>query len=342
MMARNMRDLSSPQPCSVSGSRKTGILNFVDKNRRPFSALGVFIALLFIYTIASPDVFLNPLIYKAVFTALPMSIVLTVPLVFVITSGEIDLSFGSVMGVAGLAFAATIEAGRSPWLALVLALGVGAGVGFLNGVIVTRIGLSSLVSTLGMNFLLRGLINMKTEGFGISVVQLQDTLFYNLFVGHIGILPVQMIWASVFGVVGILVFNYHQFGAHVCCTGDNEMSAREMGINVRAVRTLAFVYVGLAAGIAAVLSVLISNTFWPSTGDGLLLPVLAAVFVGGTPTWGGVGTVLGAIIGAFIVGFIDTGIVAAGLSAYYTRFFYGLIIILSLIGHKFNQPRYRY
>jgi ribose/xylose/arabinose/galactoside ABC-type transport system permease subunit len=119
--------------------------------------------------------------------------VLTVPLVFVITSGEIDLSFGSVMGVAGLAFAATIEAGRSPWLALVLALGVGAGVGFLNGVIVTRIGLSSLVSTLGMNFLLRGLINMKTEGFGISVVQLQDTLFYNLFVGHIGILPVQMI-----------------------------------------------------------------------------------------------------------------------------------------------------
>ena len=344
MMAKNMRDLSSPQPCSNSSSsrRRTGIVDFVDKNRRPFGALGVFIVLLLIYTVASPRVFLNPLIYRAVFTALPMSIVLTVPLVFVIASGEIDLSFGSVMGLAGLAFAATIEAGGSPWLALILAAGVGAGVGFLNGVIVTRIGLSSLVATLGMNFLLRGLINMKTEGFGISVVQLQDTFFSDLFVGHIGFLPVQMIWAVVFGVVGALVFNYHRLGAHVCCIGDNEMSAREMGIDVKGVRTLAFVYVGLAAGIAAVLSVLISNTFWPSTGDGLLLPVLAAVFVGGTPTWGGVGTVSGAIIGAFIVGFIDTGIVAAGLSAYYTRFFYGLIIILSLIGHKFNQPRYRY
>lgn len=76
-------------------------------------------------------------------------------------------------------------------------------------------------------------------------------------------------------------------------------------------------------------------------GDGYLLPVLAAVFVGGTPTWGGVGTVPGAAIGAFIVGFIETGVIAAGLTGYYTRFFYGLIIILSLIGHKLNQPRYR-
>ena len=90
-----------------------------------FSALGVLVVLLLIYTIASPRAFLNPLICKAAFAALPQSIVLTIPLVLVIASGEIDLSFGSVMGLAGWAFAATIEAGGSPWLALVVALGAG-------------------------------------------------------------------------------------------------------------------------------------------------------------------------------------------------------------------------
>jgi simple sugar transport system permease protein len=97
----------------------------------------------------------------------------------------------------------------------------------------------------------------------------------------------------------------------------------------------------LSAAFAGVLSVLINNTFWPTTGDGYLLPTLAAVFVGGTPTWGGVGTVTGAVIGCFTVGFINTGIIAAGLTGFYTQFFYGLVIILSLLGHRFNQPRYQ-
>jgi simple sugar transport system permease protein len=71
------------------------------------------------------------------------------------------------------------------------------------------------------------------------------------------------------------------------------------------------------------------------------LPALASVFLGGTPTWGGVGTVVGGAIGTMIVSFIQTGVVAAGLSGFYVQFFYGLIIILALIGHRWNQARYR-
>jgi simple sugar transport system permease protein len=150
-----------------------------------------------------------------------------------------------------------------------------------------------------------------------------------------------MIWGMLFAVIATLLFNYHKFGSHICCIGDNPESAREMGIHVNRTKIYAFALVGLASAFAGVLSTLINTTFWPTTGDGYLLPVLAAVFVGGTPTWGGVGTVPGAVIGAFIVGFIETGVIAAGLTGYYTRFFYGLIIILSLISHKLNQPRYR-
>lgn len=315
--------------------------SFVSRNRRPISALVVFLILLAIFIVANPQVFLNPAAYSAIFVSLPVSIILAVPLVFVIASGEIDLAFPSVFGLAAYAFALVVQAGMSPVLGLLAALITGAVAGFANGLLVTRFKLSSLVSTLGMNFLLRGLINLGTQGLGIPLTQLRDTPFFNVFVGEIAGFPVQMIWALLFAVLGVLLFNYHRFGADVCCVGDNAESAREMGISVERTRTWAYVFVGLSAAFAGVLSTLINSTFWPTAGDGYMLSTLAAVFVGGTPTWGGVGTVTGAVIGTFTVGFIQTGIIAAGLTGFYTQFFYGLVIILSLLGHRFNSPRYR-
>jgi len=315
---------------------------FVDRNRRPISALAVLAVLLIAFTIANPKVFLNAQLYTAVFTSLPLSIILAVPLVFVIAAGEIDLAFPSVVGVAAWACALVIQAGGNHALAALAALLVGALAGLLNGLLVTRAKLSSLVSTLGMNFFLRGLINLGTRGEGIPLTaQLSDAPFRFIFAGELGPIPAQMFWAIAFAVIGILLFSYHKFGAQVCCVGDNQESAREMGISVEGVRTLTYVYVGLAAGLVGILSNALNLIFWPNTGDGFLLSTLAAVFVGGTPTWGGVGTVTGAVIGTFTVGFVTTGIIAAGLTGFWTQFFYGLVIILSLLGHRFNQPRYR-
>ena len=82
-------------------------------------------------------------------------------------------------------------------------------------------------------------------------------------------------------------------------------------------------------------------TWWPTTGDGYLLPAIASVFVGGTPTWAGVGTIGGGVLGAVIVSFIQSGVVAAGLSGFWVQLFNGLIIIASLLGHRWNQVRYR-
>ena len=110
--------------------------------------------------------------------------------------------------------------------------------------------------------------------------------------------------------------------------GDNPDSAGQMGINVARVRILTFVFMGLGAALAGVFSTMVNFTWWPTTGDGYLLPAIASVFVGGTPTWGGVGTIAGGAIGALTVSFIQSGIVAAGLSGFYVQFFNGLIIIL--------------
>jgi simple sugar transport system permease protein len=316
--------------------------SFISRNRRPISAFGVLLVLLTAFTIANPKVFLNPQLYTAVFTSLPLSIILAVPLVFVIAAGEIDLAFPSVVGVAAWACALVIDSGGNPIVAVAAALAAGAFAGLINGLLVTRAKLSSLVSTLGMNFLLRGLINLGTQGQGIPLTKyLADSSFRDIFAGELGPIPTQMLWALAFALVGVLLFNQHRFGAQVCCVGDNQESAREMGINVAWVRTMTYVYVGIAAGFVGILSNALNLIFWPNTGDGFLLSTLAAVFVGGTPTWGGVGTVTGAVFGTFTVGFVTTGIIAAGLTGFWTQFFYGMVIILSLLGHRFNQPRFR-
>jgi simple sugar transport system permease protein len=313
----------------------------VRQHRELVSALAFFVVLLTVFTVASPTVFLNPLAYKAVAISLPVSMILAVTLVFVIVSGEIDLSFPSIIGLSALVFTQSVTAGLSPYLGLVLAAIAGMVAGFINGLLVTYAGLSSLVATLGMNFLWRGLIDIITQGQGTPLSALSQTSFYTVFVGELGGIPVQMLWGTALVVVAVLLFTRHKFGAQVCCVGDNLEAAREMGINVRAVKIMTFVYVGLASGFAGVLLILINNTFWPTVGDGYLLSVLAAVFVGGTPTWGGVGTVAGAAIGACTVGFIETGIIASGLTGFFTQFFYGVVIVVSLLSHRLNRPRQR-
>lgn len=319
----------------------TAVTSRIRKHRELVSALAFFVLLMAIFTVASPSVFLNPLAYKAVAISLPVSMILAVTLVFVIVSGEIDLSFPSIVGLAALVFTETVTAGLSPYLGLVLALLAGMIAGFINGLLVTYAGLSSLVVTLGMNFLWRGLIDIITQGQGTPLSSLAQTSFYSVFVGELGGIPVQMLWGIGFVVVAILLFTRHKLGAQVSCVGDNLEAAREMGINVRGVKIMTFVYVGLASGFAGVLLILINNTFWPTVGDGYLLSVLAAVFVGGTPTWGGVGTVAGAAIGACTVGFIETGIIASGLTGFFTQFFYGVVIVVSLLSHRLNRPRKR-
>ncbi len=311
-------------------------------NRMALGALAFLALLMLAFIIFQPSLFLRPDIYMAVFVSLPIFVIMTVPLVFIVVSGEIDLSFPSVIGVSAWVFALSAKSGVPPIVAFLLALIVGAAAGLFNGLLITRLRLSSLVSTLGMNFLLRGFINIGTQGNGISLTSAASTTFAQVLVGRIGNFPIQMMWAIAFTVFGWLLFNKHSFGMHLRCIGDNTDSAREMGIKVERTKTAAYVFIGLCSAVAGVWSSLINQTFYPTTGDGYLLQVLAAVFVGGTPTWGGVGTIAGAFIGACTIGIIETGVIAVGLTGFFTQFFYGLIIVLSLAGHRFNRGKSKF
>jgi ribose/xylose/arabinose/galactoside ABC-type transport system permease subunit len=313
----------------------------IARYRRVLNVIFVTIVIFVLFIIANPRVFLSFNIYNAVLTSVPIIILLTLSMVFVVTSGEMDLSFGSVMGFAGLAFAYVTTWTSKPLLGLVACFATAAIWGFVNGILVTRLKLSSLVSTLGMMFFLRGVIMVLTQGNATPLTQLKDTAFYSIFAGRVGGFPVQMLWAIAILILLSFVYNRSRFGVHVHFVGDNRESAREMGVKVNRTIVLTFVLVAMAAAFSAIVSALINENFWPSTGDGYLLVVLAAVFLGGTPTWGGVGTILGGFLGALVIGFLETGIIAAGLTGFWTNLVYGLIIILSIISHRYGSERRR-
>jgi simple sugar transport system permease protein len=317
------------------------LYNFVRANRSWLGTFGVFVVMMSIFIAANPRVFTDWGIYRSVMITLPVALFLVVPLVFVVTVGKIDLSFPATMGFSAWTFALIVQAGYSPYLGLLVALGTGMLVGAFVGVLVVYLSLSSLIATLGMNFMLRGVIQIVMEGKSIAMMSLTDSSARTVFSRELWGVPVQMFWALAFVIFAIFLFNRHRFGAQVKIVGDNPDSAAQMGIDTRRVRVMTFVFVGFGAACAGFFSTMINFTWWPTSGDGYLLPGLASVFVGGTPTWGGVGTVAGGAIGAVIVSFIQTGVVGAGLSGFYVQFFNGLIIILSLIGHRWNQARYR-
>lgn len=329
------------KPTIKNSSAISFLVGVIKGNMRSFCAAVFFVCIMTIFIIGRPDVFLDSRIYSAVFVSLPLIVFMTIPMVFIIASGQIDLSFPSVFGMGAWAFAASVDAGLSPVIGLMAALLTGVACGIVNGLLVTKVGLSPLISTLGMNFLLRGIIHVGREGLLISVAHLVDTPFRNALVGSLGKLPIQMMWGILFTFIGWLLYNRHRFGGHIRFVGDNQDSSREMGIRVDRVKTLAYVYLGIGAALAGVFSTLILHTFYPSAGQGYLLLVLASVFIGGTPTWGGVGTVLGGFIGAMDIAFIETGVIALGFTGFWTQVFFGLIIILSLIMHRgYKRAKY--
>jgi ribose/xylose/arabinose/galactoside ABC-type transport system permease subunit len=313
----------------------------VDANRAPLGTFAVFLVMMAVFLVADPRVFSEWNIYRSVLTTLPVALFLVVPLVFVVTVGEIDLSFPATMGFSAWTFALVVHAGFTPFLGVIAGIATGMILGLIVGLIVVCFNLSSLVATLGMNFVLRGAIQIVNEGMPIALTSLNESSLKTIFSSILFGVPTQALWAGAFVIFSELLYNRHRFGAHVKIVGDNPDSARQMGIDVDWVRLKTFIFVGLGASLAGIFSTLINLTWWPTAGEGYLLPALASVFVGGTPTWGGVGTVVGAAIGALIVSFIQTGVVGAGLSGFYVQFFYGVIIILALIGHRWNQARYR-
>ena len=318
------------------------ITKIFHKNGRAFSSMGYFIILMLIFLIGAPEAWLRPNLHQSVFVMMPTLIFLVIPLVFLVASGEIDLSFASTYALAAYIFAILVKSGIDPAVAILAGVISGAVVGALVGALIVYGRLSSLVASLGVLFLLRGLILVLTESRSITMMdELENHWVYHLLVGNFYGFPMQMLWALAFVIFSYYLFNKHVFGIHIHHVGDNYESAEQMGINVKAVKIKAFMFVGLGAGIAGIFTTLITYSFFPTQGFGYLLLALAAVFVGGTPYWGGLGTIAGAVFGVGVIAYMEVGVIAVGMSGVWRQFFNGLIILLALLGHRLHGDRVR-
>jgi len=302
--------------------------------------LGVFFTLWTIFIVSAPNTFLAPLIYYAFMSTVPFFAMMAIPLTMVVIAKEIDLSFPSTMAMGMVTFILTYNATTSVALAFIAALGTGILIGWLNGIIVVKFGIPSLVATLGTQFFWRGAVLVLSQGKSGSLIYARESLLHPLLVGKIGAgFPVQMLWLIVIAILGWVLLNRHKFGAHIYLIGDNIKSAELMGINTGRTRIRIFMLLGLVAAFAGVVASLHVAFFWPSLGEGYLLRTLASVFLGGTSVFGGTGTILGTFLGAFIIGAIEAATVAVGLTGFWTQLIYGLIIVLSVIMHTFLSKR---
>lgn len=315
--------------------------SFLRQHGSQLGIIGVGFAMWLAFVAAAPSVFLDWDIYKAFAETTPLFAIPALALTFVVITGEIDLSFPSIMALGTAMFCQVCEAGYPHILGLAAGLATGLACGWLNGTLVAWLGIPSLVVTIGTSFLYRGTELVIQNGTGVPLTDEKYATELAVFTSHPFDFPVETLWTIGLAAVLWVLLNRTQFGAHVFLVGDNPTSSRLMGINVVRVKTRAFMLTGLLAVFAGMMTSFVGNYFWPTTGDGFLLNTIASVFLGGTSVFGGSGTVIGTAVAAYIIGAINAGIVSAGVNAFYTQLAFGLVIIVSVVLQTVIERRVR-
>jgi simple sugar transport system permease protein len=330
---------TKPLAASRSGDRTVETSPFARWMRRNALQIGVFfIAILIwlVFVIFANGAFLSAPIYNSFMSTTPFFALMALPLTLLVIAKEIDLSFPSIMAWGMVLYSVVFSLTGSAFLGLLACLAAGVVAGWLNGWIVVKVGIPSMVATLGTSFFWAGVVLVLQNGGGRSLVAAKGSALDIALTGRISIgevqVPMQFVWAIIIAVLMWLVLNRHRFGAHVYLVGDNQESARLMGVNADRVRIVCFVLVGMVAAFAGLVQSLELAYFWPTMGQGggTLLQTLAAVFLGGTSVFGGTGTIFGTFVGAFIIGSINAGVVAMNISGFWTQLVYGFIIVVSV------------
>jgi ribose transport system permease protein len=261
--------------------------------------------------------------------------VMAVATVFVLSTGEIDLSLGAVVALSALVTAEVMQS-HSGVLAVAAGLGVGLVIGAVNGLVVTLLRLPSFLVTLATMGVVAGLARSITN---LESVAVENQGFINVFgSGDVGPIPSLALWAIGAVALAQFAFRHTRFGAHVVATGDNARAARVTGIRVDRVRFAVLLLSGTAAALAGILYTGRLQGATYTLGEQDLLTVIAAVVIGGTRLFGGEGSVIGALVGSLIMGMLTNGLILSGLSSSEQMISQGLLLLLA-ISLTLREPR---
>ncbi len=299
--------------------------------------VGVIVCLSVGFSFINPN-FLTTDNLRNVLVAVAVVGIMSIGQCFVIIAREIDLSVGSVMGLSGLCGAWMMSQGINPWVAIALAIGVGAAAGFVNGLIVVLFRVNSFIATLGMLSVARGLTQVISGGLPIMVDPSVMFIGQGEFLGF----PVQVLIFIGLVIVGQLILTRSVMGQRIVAVGDNDEAARLSGIPLNSTRIAVFVVSGALAAVAGIVYTAQVSVAEAQAGSGLELDVIAAVVIGGASLSGGRGSILGAMLGAYLLGALRNAFILLELSPFLQQMSVGLVIVLAAIFDQFRQGSFRH
>jgi ribose/xylose/arabinose/galactoside ABC-type transport system permease subunit len=315
-------------------------------------ALAALAIVVTVVNIATHGAFLQPSNIVRVLRQITYNCILGVGQTFVIVTGGIDLSVGSLVALTGVVaalFANSLHLTGFPLIAstLIVALAVGAAAGWINALPVVRLGLPPFITTLAMLQMALGLSFILSHG---RPVALQSGAFTNTGIGsflggvtsalHLPSIPIPVIWMLAIVVVASVVLMRTRFGRYVFAIGGNEEAARLAGIDVARVKTLVYVISGASAAVVGFLYMALFSSGSPQTGTGdELLESIAAVVVGGTSLSGGRGSIVGTFFGALLIGVLYNAMNLLGVDSYLQKVVLGAVILLAVV---LDELRKRY
>ena len=311
----------------VNDTNHSKLIQIVSKlfSRRESGLFMLLILICIIMTILRPDTFFTSENGFNILRQVSIIAIIAVGQTFVMISGGIDLSIGYNLALCGIVIATFLEMGSGPVIAIIMGIIVGALVGFVNGVIITKLNLPPFIATLGMANIARGLIYVFTKGFSVSVT---DPIVIGIGVGNIGSVPILSIIMFLTVITGVYLLDSTVFGTRIKAIGGNELAARLSGIKVNKNKIAVYTMTGILAAIGGLIMVGRLYAGNPNAGANFEMDSIAATIVGGTSLAGGQGTVVGALLGSLLLAVIKNGLVLLSVNMYWQTVAVGAIIIL--------------
>jgi ribose/xylose/arabinose/galactoside ABC-type transport system permease subunit len=286
-----------------------------------FALLGLFLIMAF----ATPS-FLKPAnLFNVVRQSATIGIV-AVGMTFVIITGGIDLSVGSIVAAASVvatSYATNNNISFPLWVAILLGILVGAAFGAFNGFFVAKMKVAPFIVTLATLTIARGFALIYTSGSAVFNL----TSEFN----EIGKNATPIIIFVCVILVGVFLLNFTKFGRHIFAVGGNEQTAIVSGVNVIWTKFSAYIIAGVCAAIAAIVLSARTETGQPASADGYELDAIAAVVIGGSSLSGGVGSVIGTVVGMLIIGIVTNGLELMNVSSYMQKIVKGAIILVAVL-----------
>lgn len=277
--------------------------------------------------------------------------ILAVGMTYVIITGGIDLSVGAVVGLAGMVAGGLIQNGLTlkmfgvtlyfsvPMIVLITIL-LGAVIGVVNGIVITKFNVAPFIATLGMMYMIRGFANIHSSGATYSDLKGYEALGnegWKFFGSNLFGIPVGLIILVIIAVIFAILLKKTAFGWHVFSIGGNEKAAKLSGVKVDKVKILVYMISGICAAVVGIIACSQLAAATPKTGESWEMNAIAAAVLGGTSMAGGIGTIGGTIVGAFVIGVINDGMVMCGVSEFWQMVIKGVVIILAVIIDQFQR-----